>query len=261
MWLCVICRYTDVDITWPQRVQWVLILRFTIVKVPEVNSQGTAARLKMLDDIRYGPFKHWTSDRRADHVYIGSVGPWPNLDICSTSKLGPLFGPSNCDLTWTSYWRSTFDQHLVIVLDVIWTSMKGAGNLHYNYLQISTLLLSTWLIYDYRLFLNRHDWLCVCLFIYVGHVFWFCVIFMTAHREFAKESTHVHIPEIVTQDTNQNLMVNSSKATSTFLKCFLFKATAHPLIAFYTETFITMKPIMFLLKPMWKHLPHMVLYG
>ena len=135
------------------------------------------------------PFKHWTSDRRADHVYIGSVGPWPNLDICSTSKLGPLFGPSNCDLTWTSYWRSTFDQHLVIVLDVIWTSMKGAGNLHYNYLQISTLLLSTWLIYDYRLFLNRHDWLCVCLFIYVGHVFWFCVIFMTAHREFAKEST------------------------------------------------------------------------
>lgn len=27
------------------------------------------------------PTKHWTSDRRADHVYIGSVGPWLILDI------------------------------------------------------------------------------------------------------------------------------------------------------------------------------------
>ena len=38
------------------------------------------------------PTKHWTSNRRADHVYIRSLCPWPILYIYLTAKLGPLFG-------------------------------------------------------------------------------------------------------------------------------------------------------------------------
>jgi len=58
------------------------------------------------------PTKHWTSDRRADHVYIRSVGPWPILDIYSTSKLGPLFGRP----TMTQFGCHVDVQHLIIEL-------------------------------------------------------------------------------------------------------------------------------------------------
>lgn len=123
---------------------------FGSLKVQTVTPCGRLRQVVEIDMIY--PTKHWTSDRRADHVYIGSVGPWPILDIYSKSKLGPLFGRP----TMTQLGRHIDVQHLTFELgnffgrhlDVYDRCRKFTWlYIIFFYLQISTLLLSTWLIH------------------------------------------------------------------------------------------------------------------